>query len=60
MPAYRRPLSVVIDNVAASGFRLVRLLEPRPTEQFRRVDPVRYERLLRQPSFLCIEAERCA
>lgn len=58
MPSYRRPLTGIIDAAVAAGFTVERLLEPRPTEEFRRADPVRYARLLRHPSFLCVRARR--
>lgn len=58
MPSYRRSLTEAVSSIIDSGFELVRLLEPQPTDEFRRVDPVRYERLLRHPSFLCVEARK--
>ena len=60
MPSYRRPLGAVINSVLESGFELVHILEPLPTEEFRNADPIGYERLARQPSFLCIKARRAA
>ncbi len=60
MPSYRRSLSAVINAVLEGGFELVQILEPRPTEQFKKVDPIRFERLSRQPSFLCIKARKRA
>jgi SAM-dependent methyltransferase len=54
--SYRRPLEAVLNAVTDVGFRLDRVLEPRPTEEFRAVDPERYERLLREPIFLCVRA----
>ena len=58
MPSFRRSLNAVIDPVLESGFELMRILEPKPTEEFRRADPIRYERLARLPSFLCIKAKK--
>jgi SAM-dependent methyltransferase len=60
MPSYRRSLSDALNSVLESGFELVRVLEPRPTEEFKKADPVRFERLSRQPSFLCIKARKRA
>jgi SAM-dependent methyltransferase len=60
MPSYRRPLGTVINSVLDSGFELVQILEPQPTEEFRKADPIGYERLIRQPSFLCIKARKAA
>lgn len=60
VPSYRRPLGSVINALLESGFELVRILEPRPTEEFRQADPRHYEQLARQPSFLCIKARKAA
>jgi SAM-dependent methyltransferase len=56
--AYRRPLGAVITPLLRSGFILDRLLEPRPTEEFKRADPDDYEKLSNQPGFLCIRAKK--
>lgn len=55
---YRRPLSAIIDPLVRSGFVLAQLLEPRPTEAFQRAEPEDYERLSRQPGFLCVRARK--
>lgn len=60
MPSYRRPLETVVNAVLTSGFELLQILEPRPTEEFRAADPVQYERLCRHPSFLCVKARVAA
>jgi len=60
MASYRRPLGAIINSVLESGLELLQILEPQPTEEFQRADPVGYERLTRQPSFLCIKARRVA
>ena len=54
--AYRRPLSEVLNTLIDAGFVLDRLLEPRPTEQFREADPEDYEELLVSPGFMCARA----
>ena len=41
-----------------AGFALERLVEPLPTEEFRQADPEDYEKLSRQPGFLCVRARR--
>jgi SAM-dependent methyltransferase len=58
MPSYRRPLGAIIGPLLGAGFELVRLLEPKPTEQFREADPKSYAQLMRQPGFLCIKARK--
>jgi hypothetical protein len=53
VPAYRRPLSAMVTPALNAGFRLDRLLEPTPTEEYRRADPERYEYEATRPNFLC-------
>jgi SAM-dependent methyltransferase len=56
--SFRRSFSEVLNPVMEAGFMLERLLEPLPTEQFKKADPEGYERLLRQPGFLIIRARK--
>lgn len=56
MPSYRRPLAAVFNPLIDAGFRLDRVLEPLPVEAFRAAEPETYQRLMRQPGFLCIRA----
>jgi len=52
IPYYRRPLSAMLDPLFRAGFRLERLMEPRPTAEFQIHDPQNYTKLLRQPGFI--------
>lgn len=54
VPAYRRPLSAMLDPALNAGFRLDRSLEPTPTEEYRQADPERYEYEATRPNFLCL------
>jgi SAM-dependent methyltransferase len=56
---YRRPLSAIVDAVLGAGFTLEKLVEPLPTDEFRRLKPEAYARLLKQPEFLLVFARRC-
>jgi hypothetical protein len=58
VPSYRRSLSEVINPVVESGFELLQILEPHPTDEFRKADPAKYERLLQHPAFICIKARK--
>jgi SAM-dependent methyltransferase len=58
MPSYRRPLSATLNTLVEAGFRIERILEPQPTEEFREADPKHYQELSRQPCFLCIRAQK--
>lgn len=55
---YRRPLTAISEVLHAAGFWIEKLLEPQPTEDFRRVNPTAYERLKKNPWFLVIRARR--
>jgi SAM-dependent methyltransferase len=44
------PLEVTCEEIAAAGFLIERLLEPRPTPEAAGVDPEDYERLCREPT----------
>ena len=55
---YRRPITVISHDLEATGFVIERLLEPFPTEDFRRVDPKNYERLMKNPQFLFVRARK--
>lgn len=54
VPAYRRPLAAMLSPALDAGFRLDRLLEPTPTEEYREADPERYEYEATRPNFLCL------
>lgn len=58
MPSYRRSLQETLNPFGEVGFLIRRLVEPRPTPEFRAADPKHYEELMRQPCFLCIQAIR--
>ena len=58
MPSYRRSWEEALNPLVDAGFVLERLVEPRPTEQFRLADPDCYERLMHRPGFVCVRAFR--
>lgn len=58
VPYYRRPLSGVINPLLEAGYALDRILEPTPTEEFKRAEPEDYAKLSRQPGFLCVRARK--
>jgi SAM-dependent methyltransferase len=55
---YRRPLTAISQALDSTGFVIERLLEPQPTEDFRRVHPEGYERLTKNPWFLVVRARK--
>lgn len=60
VPYYRRPLSAMLHPLLEAGFILERLLEPRPVPEFEDHDPADYEKLMRQPGFICFRARKGA
>jgi len=58
MPSFRRSLAATLNPLIEAGFRLERILEPKPAGEFKEADPQSYEELSRQPCFLCIRARK--
>ncbi len=56
VPSYRRPLSGMFGPLTAVGFKIEKIVEPMPTEEFKTADPKHYEELSRMPAFICIRA----
>lgn len=56
MPTYRRSLEETLNPFPEAGFRIDRIVEPRPTPEFQQADPRHYHELSRQPCFLCLRA----
>ncbi|GLR16750.1 class I SAM-dependent methyltransferase [Portibacter lacus] len=54
--SYRRPLAECINPILQAGFMLEKVLEPKPTEEFKKADRRYYDRLNKFPSFMCISA----
>ncbi|MCD6282986.1 hypothetical protein J7J84_05215 [bacterium] len=58
VPTYRRPLSAITETLTSSGFTIGRILEPLPSEEFRRADPESCGQLSRLPGFICFRARK--
>ena len=58
MPSFRRPLNELLNPLLETGFRLEKIIEPLPTDEFREADPKHFEELSRFPAFLCIRARK--
>lgn len=56
VPYYRRPFGEVCNPVIEAGFQLDAVVEPRPTAEFERERPDRYDKESRYPVFLVIRA----
>lgn len=58
MPSFRRSLQATLNPLLDAGFCPEKILEPKPTDDFKAADPRHYEELSRQPCFLCVRARK--
>ncbi|HKF56894.1 MAG TPA: class I SAM-dependent methyltransferase [Blastocatellia bacterium] len=58
VPYYRRPLSAMVGPLLGAGFTLERLVEPQPIPEFQKHDSRDYAKLMRQPGFICLRANK--
>jgi ubiquinone/menaquinone biosynthesis C-methylase UbiE len=58
MPSFRRSLGATLSPLVEAGFCLEKILEPKPTPEFKKADPKDYEKLSQQPCFLCLRARK--
>lgn len=54
----RMSMETIVDEVLSAGFILERLVEPRPSEALRDIDPAAYDDLSQNPSFLALRLRR--
>lgn len=54
--SYRRSLNDCISPLTDNGFYITKLLEPKPTKEFKKLDPEHYKELNEFPAFMCIRA----
>ncbi len=54
--SYWRPFTAMFEPLTTAGFSTDRVLESRPIEALRRIDPEEYEHTSKKPTFLCIRA----
>ncbi|WP_144051602.1 class I SAM-dependent methyltransferase [Fibrisoma limi] len=54
--SFRRPLNKCITPLTDNGFYIDKLVEPKPTIEFERLDPRHYKELNEFPAFMCIRA----
>lgn len=58
VPFYRRSLSAMINPLIDAGFLLDKILEPKPLPAFEAKEPEDYDRLMKQPGFICVRAKK--
>ncbi|MFJ7973536.1 class I SAM-dependent methyltransferase [Psychrobacillus sp. NPDC096389] len=57
VPFYRRPLQEIL-NETLGYFSLEKIIEPQPTKEFQLKEPDKYEKLMKNPHFFIVKAER--
>ncbi len=56
--SFRRPLNECLMPLTNNGFYIDKLIEPKPTEEFEKLDPKHFEELNNFPAFMCFRAIR--
>ena len=56
--SYRRPLNECLSPLTNNGFYIDKLVEPKPSKEFERLDPKHFKELNEFPAFMCIRAVR--
>jgi len=54
--SFRRPLNECLSPLTNNGFYIDKLVEPKPTKEFERLDPKHFKELNEFPAFMCIKA----
>ena len=54
--SYRRSLNDCISPLTDNGFYIDKLIEPKPLDEFKKLDPKHYKELNEFPAFMCIRA----
>lgn len=57
VPFYRRPMQTIL-NETLQYFKLEKIIEPQPTEEFKKRDSSGYQKLKKAPHFLIIKASK--
>jgi len=58
VPSFKRSLQSCLLPLTENGFYIDKLIEPRPTAEFKKLDPRHYKELNEFPSFMCIRAAK--
>jgi SAM-dependent methyltransferase len=60
MPSFYHSLGSIFDSLYQAAFLVERLLEAKPTDDFRNADPVGFEKLQKFPLFVTVRAKKCS
>lgn len=56
VPTFRRSLGSIFAPLTDAGFTIEKVIEPMPTEEFKKADPRHYAELSSMPAFICLRA----
>ncbi len=56
MTSYYHSLSSITEALSKNGFMIERVVEPKPTKEFEKVDKKGYDNLMKFPLFICFKA----
>ncbi len=56
--SYRRPLNTFFECLHAAGFQLDKLIEAQPTKDFKRTNPEDWDKVRRNPTFICFRTRK--
>jgi len=55
---WKQPISQTVSQLADAGFVIEKCIEPKPQSEFKKIDPMAYERLLRIPDVIVFRAKK--
>lgn len=58
VPDYYRSFEEIINPIINAGFAVHKIIETKPIDRLRDVDPIRYEKYRKSPTFMIIEANK--
>jgi ubiquinone/menaquinone biosynthesis C-methylase UbiE len=58
VPSYHHSLGSICEALSGNGYTIERIIEPKPTGRFRKVNQKEYQKLMRFPLFICIRARK--
>ena len=58
MPSYFHSLGYISEAMTDNGFAIEKILEPKPTDEFKKADWEKYNRLMKFPDFICFKARK--
>lgn len=58
VPYYRRPFEVMVNSFIEAGFKVEKIIEPKPIEELKQINQRVYDQLSKEPAFICFELQK--